>query len=127
MKKLFTFTAAFVLTCAPVYADWKWTKIHDDENSTVYIDQTKLRGTKTKRVWERWELKTPMSGISSMLFLREIDCDESKIRFLETESYGSANLSGDVKVKLTTPGSWDYLRPNSWFNAMFELICKKAP
>lgn len=131
MKKLVASATliSLVLACAPVYASWEWTKIHEDENSTVYIDKTKVRGSKSKRVWERWEFKVPMSmsGISSMLILREINCDESKIRFLETESFGSANLSGDVMVKLTDPGNWDYLKPNSWFNAMYELVCKKAP
>lgn len=131
MKKLVTHISfiTLFLACAPVYASWEWTKIHNVENTTVYIDQTKVRGSKTKRIWERWEFKVPMSmsGISSILILREINCDESKIRILESESFGSANLSGDVMVKLIDPGNWDYLKPNSWFNATYELICKKAP
>lgn len=117
------FLLLLVLTSSNLFASWTWSKFHDDEAVTIYIDKTTVRGEVTKRVWELWNFKKSIGNMQSMLLLREVDCTESKVRTLETVSFRSPDLQGRTVAEDSTTSKWDFLRPDSWQNKIFAEIC----
>lgn len=123
MKKLL---ATFLILCAtPVWAEWV---LHSTTAHGVFFyDPTTIRGDNLKRVWQKTNFIKPTKETKTLSIntLEEIDCNEGKIRLLQSQSYSGKDLTGEITGATTTPWDWRYIPPNTPSSEVFQLVCKK--
>lgn len=122
MKKVLLVAAAIV-AAAPTWADWSRT--FSDERKTQYIDPSTLRFVgKTRRLWVLHDFRSrTQDGDLSEASLVEIDCENERMRSLQTVAYKSAMASGEGHASSKVPSEWGYYPPKTMGGVMVKSFC----
>jgi len=107
-------------------ASAKWVKISENEEATLYFDQSRLKKTENfPRVWHLQDLKKiEKNGALSRLMLIEFDCKGDRYRFLSFSEYAQSMAQGNRLSSTSYTSEWEYNFPNSSSEFMYRLFCK---
>ena len=122
MKKSILLVLA--LTTAPASAEWAWVA-KDVEGNVFYMDWATLKPTALGgRIWGLVDLKKPKAdGARSYKGLTEYDCQEERVRILQSCVYPKPMGSGTSLRCANYPDPWSYVIPESVAASNLKLIC----
>lgn len=78
------------------------------------------------RLWLRWEFSASRPGPNgerSARQLAEYDCAEGRFRVLQSEGFGSANLTGR-SIPNADNQSWVYVAPGTFNELQYKAVCE---
>lgn len=121
-------TAVIALLFAlPAWADWTRFSALEADAVVVYVDIGSIRREGDKiRLWQLFDFKEPDSrGRRSYRTLAELDCKESKIRYVQDEYFAGKMASGALLDSNATPHEWTYAAPGTLPMMMLTVHCQK--
>ena len=105
-----------------------WVFVTGNSNAAdFYVDADSIKKIGTnRRVWILQDLKKrTVNGSLSAKLLREIDCNEEKIRSLQFTFYAENMLKGEMMNTVTRTGEWEFVSPDSMNKDVLDAVCKK--
>jgi len=127
-KMIAAAVASTVALASPVFAEW--TAVSESvSGSTYYIDyDTVKENNGYVYYWELQDrLKPTETGILSVKFLMEVDCDiPRKIRPLSFVFYNQPMGGGNGDAQKSLIDEWKYASPNSVFETLTNAVCEHA-
>ena len=127
MKKLLTLTVILYSLMFSTVSFGEWTEVGESvEGNTLYIDFERIRTHNDYRyVWTLDDnLKPTELGILSSKVYRQLDCKESKMKYLQYVFYKQPMGEGSGK-SVTGNGDWIYPRPYGTDALLIDGLCKK--
>jgi hypothetical protein len=127
LKKLLI---TLVLSLVSTSAFAEWTKVGEDDESTVYTDPSTVRkkGELTK-IWSLYDFTQArvMSGKTylSMEKQYEIDCANGKTRAMYIIYYAQKMGGGEKGAFDYPPKQWQPVAPNSAVESIWKAACGK--
>ena len=123
MKKLLCLSLAALVSTSSMGADWELS-VKDIENGDFYIDTSSIDNsglyTKVwvKRIGKKLKTSKPKDAQESNM-LYEMSCSSKQIRYLSGVFY---NFDGSMGRE-NTVGDWNYVPPDSIFEALMQRVC----
>ena len=105
-----------------------WVFVTGNSNAAdFYVDADSIKKIgANRRVWVLQDLKKrTVNGSLSAKLLREIDCNEEKIRSLQFTFYAENMLKGEMMNTVTRTGEWEFVSPDSMNKDVLDAVCKK--
>ena len=105
-----------------------WVFVTGNSNTAdFYIDADSIKQIGTNhRIWMLQDFKKRLGngGLSAMV-LREIDCNEERIRSLQYTFFDDNMLKGKMMRTTTLAREWEFVSPNSMNKDVMDVVCKK--
>ena len=127
MKKLFTLTVILYSLMFSTVSFGEWTEVGENlEGNTLYIDFERIRTHNDYRyVWTLLDNLEPTEfGILSTKVYRQVDCKESKTKYLQYVFYKQPMGEGSGE-SVTGNGDWIYPPPYGEDALLISGLCKK--
>jgi hypothetical protein len=121
-----TITAVLLLLSAfGVRAEWDRVGTSVSGN-TFYLDFSTIKKTAVGyRVWELVNFTEREYGAYSSKTLWEYDCNEERLRSLQTSELSEPMGEGAVVDGKTSPSQWHYVEPQSAGETLLKIVCSR--
>ena len=129
MKK-WLFASALLIVATSSHAEWQ--KIGTEvQGATAYIDRSTVQksGNLSKVLvmvdFAKPEMKNDQKPYSSMTYLWEFNCTQSKRRPLAINRYSGNKASGTVLKSIPENPEWQFVLPQTIYASAQEIACAK--
>jgi hypothetical protein len=114
-----------------------WIRAQQDSDGSMFVDKERMwRSDGTVKMWSMNDFTQPKpsfnppgSGLPntfvSTISLMEYDCNERKTRILQGYAYEDHKGEGRQAWEMRGPREWDYIKPSSNIEVLWNIACKK--
>jgi len=108
---------------APAAAEW--TKVHESEEGTSYVDPPTIRKEgATRQVWRLEDLRKAGSrGERSVRAMTQYDCAAERQRIVTFTLHAGPMAKGKLLARQDPSGDWIYVAPNTAAAAVMRYVC----
>jgi len=121
MKKILL-TISMLLITTSVFADWEF--YGSVKGNKMFYDKSSIKKTgSVARVWAYYNVN---QDTTSLLGLKEFDCQREVVKTLTIKEYTKPNLNGEILYDNTPDNPQaNYIIPSSSDSELMKLVCKK--
>jgi hypothetical protein len=119
MKTLLIASAIVAAVALPAQAEW--VQVGSGDRAAIAIDTSSIKRTGVSRLyWSRLEFWEPSNGFSRIETYQRANCNQGRIRTIETRGY---NMAGQLIERSLKTHTVDVV-PDSLDGAAFEAVCR---
>lgn len=119
MKTLLIASAIVAAVASPALAEW--VQVGSGDRAAIAIDTSSIKRTGSSRLyWSRLEFWIPREGFSRIETYQRANCNQGRIRTIETRGY---DLSGQLVERSLKAHTIDVV-PDTLDGAAFEVVCR---
>ncbi len=119
-------TATAIASAAPAHAEQWWIIDMNGKTATVFeADSMVILPSGNRRVWvamidPKPMADLPISDVSILRTLFELDCKDGRFRSLQT---GFMTKTLENRHQTNTPSEWSYVAPGTMAASLFDATC----
>jgi len=130
MKKitLLLFIIFTFLFSTTSWGEWNYGSSDLKKSTDYYYDKDRIRKSgKYLYLWVLIDLrkKTNKYGNLSYTTYVELDCSVFRFKDLRFQSYNKSMGEGEMKIDMTPPDEWNYIKPDSVMEIMYNKVCEE--
>jgi len=123
-KKALLLILLLFLTC-PAWS--AWAIVNETKEFNLYVDPSTVRKDGAlRKVWEIMDFKLSSSeGYMSILYKKEYDCKEERLRLLAISSHSESMAGGKTLFSRQLNEDWEVIPPRTSNETILSIVCAK--
>jgi surface-adhesin protein E len=118
MKALFIASALVAAVAMPALG--QWVRLGTSDNAAIAVDTSSIKRSGSSRLyWSRVEYFVPVNGFSRIDTYQRANCNQRRIRTVETRGYDMAGQLVERSLKARTQD----VVPDTLDGLVFEKVC----